>query len=83
MDSRSVKEVEQDHATLVPQLRQELHIDLIEAQRVLIDSTVDSLVSGFSNVAQRVIILCAVTHGLEHLEDESLEEVRRLIQDRC
>jgi len=49
----------------------------------LIDSTVNSLVSGFSNMAQCVLVFRAVAHGLEHLEDQSLEEVRRLIQDRC
>ncbi len=34
-------------------------------------------------MAQRILIFSAVPHGLEHLKNESLEEVRRLIQDRC
>jgi len=33
--------------------------------------------------AQCVLVFRAVAHGLEHLKNERLEEIRRLIQDRC
>jgi hypothetical protein len=62
-----------------PSLR--LERDNVQAEPVLVDHAVQALVARAAKALCGVLAGAAVAHGQEHVQDDGLKEVRRLVED--